>query len=44
MKDRELMEIPLDDRDAELLPPLHEYLKSTGPVPAGNRVPNSSAL
>jgi hypothetical protein len=31
MKDRELMEIPLDDRDAELLPPLHEYLKSYWP-------------
>ena len=28
MEDRELIEIPLDDRDAELLPPLHEYFKS----------------
>lgn len=25
------MEIPFDDRDAELLPPLHEYLKSSWP-------------
>jgi acetyl esterase/lipase len=28
MEDQELIEIPLDDRDAEMLPPLHEYFKS----------------
>src|SRR5215510_11920984 len=28
MEDRELIEIPLDDRDAERLPPLYEYFKS----------------
>ena len=28
MEDRELIEIPLDDRDAKLLPPLYEYFKS----------------
>src|SRR5262245_15208451 len=28
MEDRELIEIPLDDRDAPLLPPLYEYFKS----------------
>jgi hypothetical protein len=28
MEDRELIEIPLDDRDAALSPTLHEYFKS----------------
>ena len=28
MEDRDLIEIPLDDRDAKLLPPLYEYFKS----------------
>ena len=28
MEDRELIEIRLGDRDAELLPPLREYFKS----------------
>ena len=28
MDDRELIEIPLDDRDAELLPAPHEYFKA----------------
>ena len=28
MEDREVIEIPLDDRDAKLLPPLYEYFRS----------------
>jgi hypothetical protein len=28
MRDRGLIEIPLDDRDGKLLPPLYEYFKS----------------
>jgi hypothetical protein len=43
-EDREVIEIPLDDRDGELLPTLHEYFKSSGPIRASNRAPHSTGL
>ena len=44
MEDRELIEIPLDDRDAEWLPPFHEYFKSSGPDTSREPAPDSTGL